>query len=188
MKNFILKTVVLLVAIGFVGVIVFGFRYYDDALTENDELRETIQRLENQITLIESNQEETSVEYQENELTAIQESAQTFVYAMFDIREDNFTDRKENASVVTTENMLDEYFPESDENMELTMEYRVQNANIYPVQDGEQATTLVVMEGEALNLSNNQGDQNRLILELQLQQEGDNWLVSSFKQIHSEPI
>lgn len=187
-KNFLLKTVILIVGIGFIALSIFGFRYYDAALAENDELRETIQRLENQISLLETNYEETNVEFQENEFSKIEEASQTFIYAMFDIRENNFADRRADASVVVTEAFLEEYFPEGDEDLELTMEYRVHDVNIYPNQDGEQASAFVVMEGEAINLANNQGEGNRLILQVELQQEGDNWLVSSFKQLHSEPI
>lgn len=187
-RDFLLKTIVLLVAIGLVIATVFGFRFYDQAMSENDELREVIERQENQISLLESNVQDTSIEYQEEEAVQIQGTTETFINALFGVQQSTYADRRGQAESVVTQSMLDQYFPESSSDLELKLEFRIRDLTVYANPDGERATALVIMEGDTLNLANDQRDSTRTFVEVDLQKEGENWLVNEFTQIHNQPL
>jgi hypothetical protein len=185
-QDFLLKTLVLLIGIVVIVGVIIGFRVYDQHLTEIENLQATIEQQENQINLLKTSNEELDEEFQGTEATQIASSVNTFVNALYDVRDGSQEARRTEAELVMTQDMLEQYFPETEEESQLTMEYRIEDVRVYPSIEKESA--LVVMEGATVNLNNGQREKNRITLEVFLQKEGEKWIVNKFQQIHAEPL
>ncbi|MFC0560785.1 MerR type regulator [Halalkalibacter alkalisediminis] len=185
-QDFLLKTVILLIGIAVIVGAFVGFRVYDEAQSEIDSLQATIEQQENQISLLELSNQGLDEEYQDNEANNISETVRAFINALYDVRDGKGEARRTEAELVVTQEMLEEYFPETEQEVALSMEYRVKKVNVYP--SVEQKSVFVVMEGSTVNLNNGQREDNRITLQVFLQKEGEKWIVNKFQQIHAEPL
>ncbi|WP_461611862.1 MerR type regulator [Cytobacillus kochii] len=185
-SDLILKTAVLLIGIVVVVGVFVGFRVYDNQLEQIDKLQATIKQKDNQIALLDTSNQGLDEEHQENEFEQITDAVNTFIYSIYDVRDDNREERQKDAELVVTKDMMERFFPETEEETTLSMEYRIKDINIYPSVEKESA--LVVFEGSTVNLNNGQREDNRITVEAFLQNEGEKWIVNDFKQIHAETL
>ncbi|MDV2684461.1 MerR type regulator [Alkalihalophilus lindianensis] len=185
-QDFILKTIILFVGLVIVIGVFVGFRVYDQQLAEIEQLQEEVQQQTNQIELLESSNQELDVEVQEDQSTQMQSAVQSFVRALYDVRADNEDMRRSEAELVMSQDMLEQHFPEREGQIQYSMEYRINDMTVYP--SVQQESAFVVMTGSTVNLNNNQREDNRITLEVFLQQEGDRWIVTNFDQLHAENL
>lgn len=126
-----------------------------------DKLQATIKQKDNQIALLETSNQGLDEEHQENEFEQITDAVNTFIYSIYDVRDDNREERQKDAELVVTKDMLERFFPETEEETTLSMEYRIKDINIYP--SVEKESTLVVFEGSTVNLNNGQREETALL-------------------------
>ena len=185
-KDIFLKTLVLVIGIGMILLIWFGFRTIDDQAQQIDHLQEKIKKQANQITYLEENNQSQTEVIENTSSNSIQENVQTFVESTFAVKQD-YEERKEVAENVLTQHMLNEIFPE-DESYNILYEYEVNNIKSYVSENEDQASVYVTFEQHVENLNNNQANDSYVTLEVFLKKEGDNWLINDFEQLYSEPM
>ncbi|MEK4924899.1 MerR type regulator, partial [Cytobacillus sp. FSL R5-0569] len=104
-SDLILKTAVLLIGIVVVVGVFVGFRVYDNQLEQIDKLQATIKQKDNQIALLETSNQGLDEEHQENEFEQITDAVNTFIYSIYDVRDDNREERQKDAELVVTKDM-----------------------------------------------------------------------------------
>ncbi|MYL43894.1 MerR type regulator [Virgibacillus salexigens] len=186
-KDFILKTVVLVVSIAIILVVWFGFNTIDKQAAQIEQLQEDNQKKQNQIDYLEENNQTQTEVIEKSAVSVIQESLNVFVKSVFEVEQDNFEKRKEEAETVLTQNMFNEVFPEN-ESYDVIYEYDINKINSYVDQSGDQASAYVTFEQSVTNVNNNEKEDSYVTIQVFLQKEGDKWIVNDFKQINTEPL
>ncbi|WP_233254297.1 MerR type regulator [Salipaludibacillus keqinensis] len=138
------------------------------------------------LLLLENTNQALDVEAEEAQSTQMQSTIESFVCALYDVRANNEDMRRSEAELVMSQEMLEQHFPEREGEIQYSMEYRINEMKMYP--SLQQESVFVVMTGSTVNLNNNQREDNRITVEVFLQQEGDRWIVTGFDQLYAENL
>lgn len=187
-QDFLLKTVILIVAIAVIIGTWFGFNTIDQQASKIDKLEESIERQKDQISFLENTNQEKTQEFQESESRRINESVNVFLQAVFHVQKDNFEERRSNAKSILTQDMFERIFPTDEQPEKLLYEYDLGDVRIYTRVDSKSANAYVVFNQTIENLANNEENEHRMTIEVFLQKEGENWIVNKFQQINAEPL
>lgn len=187
-KEFILKTVILLIGIGFILLLWFGFRTIDNQAIEIASLEEENAKHKEQIEYLQNYSSNQTEIIEESEASNIKESINVFINSVYHVEEGNYEERRSNAETTLIQKKFNELFPEIDE-YEVIYEYDIKEITSYIDQTKEdEASAYVTFEQTETNVNNDTEQDSKITLQIFLQKEGDKWLVNEFKQINAEPL
>lgn len=187
-QDFVLKTVMLIVAIGFIVGAWFSFNTIDKQASEIEKLEKEVKRKENEVNFLKNDNKQKTQVFQESENKKVDESINVFLESVFNVDESNLEERRSNAKTVLTQDMFKKLFPAEQKTEKLLYEHDLTDVNIYTNVENQNASAYVTFLQTAENLANNKKNQSRLTLEVFLQKEGEEWIVNEFQQINSEPL
>jgi hypothetical protein len=187
-QDFLLKTVMLIVAIAVIISVWFGFRTIDQQAVQIRELKEDTERQKNQISFLKNDNQIKTQVYQESENKRIEESVHVFVQSVFNVQESNFKERRSNAESVVTQELFERIFPSDEKPEHLLYEHEFSNVRVYTRFEGKNASAYVLFDQTVENLANDEANKTRLTIEVFLHKEGESWMVNDFQQINAEPL
>lgn len=186
--DFLLKTVMLIVALSVIVGAWFAFNNLDAKATKIENLEEKLARQEKQISFLQNENQEKDQEFQESENEKINESINVFLESVFNVKKDNWEERRSNAEQVLTKDIFKKTFPSDEKEGKVLYEYDVDDSRIYLRSNGEEGSAYVVFEQTVKNVANNEKSKNLMTIEVFLKKEGEGWLINKFQQISSTPI
>ena len=185
-KDFILKTILLIVCVGIVVILWFGGGTLDKQVTEIEALNEENTKLKEQIEYLQNHSSSQTEIINESETSNIKESINVFLNSIYHVQEGNYDERKSNAEKVLVQKKFNELFPETDE-YEIMYEFDIKNIESYIDQiEQEKASAYVILT--ETNVNNEVEKDSKATVQVHLQKEGEKWLVNDFEQTHSEPL
>lgn len=188
LKDFILKTVLLIVCITIILILWFGGKKLDDQIIESEALKKENNQLKEQVEYLENRSISRTEIIKESEASNIKESVNVFLDSIYNVKEGNYNERKSNAEKVLVQAKFNDFFPETDE-YEILYEFEINNVESYINQiEDKKATAFVVFNLTETNVNNDEENDSRTIVQVYLQKEGKNWMINNFEQIHSEPL
>lgn len=188
LKDFILKTVLLIVCITIILILWFGGKKLDDQIIESEALKKENNQLKEQVEYLENRSISQTEIIKESEASNIKESVNVFLDSIYNVKEGNYNERKSNAEKVLVQAKFNDFFPETDE-YEILYEFEINNVESYINQiEDKKATAFVVFNLTETNVNNDEENDSRTIIQVYLQKEGENWMINNFEQIHSEPL
>lgn len=188
LKDFILKTVLLIVCITIILILWFGGKKLDDQIIESEALKKENNQLKEQVEYLENRSISQTEIIKESEASNIKESVNVFLDSIYNVKEGNYNERKSNAEKVLVQAKFNDFFPETDE-YEILYEFEINNVESYINQiEDKKATAFVVFNLTETNVNNDEENDSRTIVQVYLQKEGENWMINNFEQIHSEPL
>ncbi|WP_349407935.1 hypothetical protein [Pseudalkalibacillus sp. SCS-8] len=180
-KDFIIKTVLLIIAIIVIVGGWFSLTTIEQQEVEIEKLKETTQRQKNQISFLKNNNQMKTQFYKETDNQKIEETINLFVRSVFNVQEDNYKERRSNAERVLSQELFKQIF--SDESEKLLYEHDVEDLRVYTRLDRENASAYLIFNHTAKNLANNKSNKIRLTVEVLLRKEEENWIVVNFLQL-----
>jgi cell division protein FtsI/penicillin-binding protein 2 len=187
-QAFIIKSGLLCLTVILILLIWFGFRTIDQQAIKIDSLTKEVDRKEDQIEFLKTNNRMKTTEVNETETAKMEESINVFVQSMFHVKDDQLEQRCEKAKAVLTQELYNKYFPTEDKKQKLLYEHEVNDSRIYVKNKGENGNAIVILEETMTSLANNQKESSRITIEVFLQKEGEKWLVNRFEQLNAESL
>jgi hypothetical protein len=183
-----MKTGMLLLAVVIILAVWFGFRTIDKQEAIIDSLTKQVERQKDQIQLLKSISQQQTKKNSESENERIKESVNVFIQSMYQVQEDQLEQRREKAKTVLTQELVDKYFPEGENQGKLLYEHEVNDSIVYSNNEGENGSAIVIFEETMTSLTNSQKEISRITLEVILQKEEETWLVNKFYQLNAESL
>jgi cell division protein FtsI/penicillin-binding protein 2 len=187
-EDLIVKTGFLCLTVILILLIWFGFRTIDQQAIKIDSLTKEVDRKEDQIEFLKTNNRMKTTEVNETETAKMEKSINVFVQSMFHVKDDQLKQRREKAKTVLTQELYNKYFPTDDKKQKLLYELEVNDSRVYVKNQGKNGNAIVILEETMTSLANNQKESSRITLEVYLQNEGEKWIVNRFEQLNAEPL
>ncbi|MFG6120902.1 hypothetical protein [Thalassobacillus sp. B23F22_16] len=183
-KDLLIKTVTLIAGIILIVGVWFGLSSAEGQDNEIQELEATIKKQEEQIEYLQNSKREQTEISEDASSQKMKESVNVFIESTFDVKKDNYEERKEDAKVILTQELFEKLFPGDEERLK----YEFDASDVAVYLSIEDRSAYVVFDQEVKNLANQESSYKKMTLQVFLQQEGDEWLVNDFEQIKAEPL
>lgn len=186
-KDVFIKTIILLVAVIFVFAAWYGFTITDKKSSKIEELKTEIEKQKKQIGFLKNSNDTKTKIIRKTDVERIQETSNMFVQSVFNIKLDNYKERKSNGKTVLTQSLFQKNF--TGEPKQLEYEYSLEEINVYVDQTSDkQASAYITFEQAVTNINNDETNKSYMTVQVFLQKEGKSWIVNEFKQINAEPL
>ncbi|QHZ54145.1 hypothetical protein [Paenibacillus larvae] len=184
----VFKTAVLLIAIVLMIGLWAWMQRSDQSISETEQLRQTIQDQQDQISYMERLVKQKSEVQAESSNRRIEEAVRIFVQALYNVNKETISQRSASAEKVLTAELHKKYFPAEQENGEhLLFEHSLGDVRIYIKEEGENASAIAVFEQTVKTLATKQKDKYRVAIEVFLQ-NNDEWKINKFNQLATQPL
>lgn len=187
-KDFIIKTSIFIAGVVLIATLWFLFTKMDTYLKKIDELKQENKEQSELVERLEYAQAQQQLKADQTEEKSVKESVDLFIQSVFTINQNNYKERKKDGENILSNDIFTRIFG-SDEELEVNFEYRPSDVNVYvDIMEEGQSSAFVTFDNMVKDLNNDSTEYEYIALEVELNKQGDLWVIHDFETINEQII